>query len=253
MKPILMRITVLLVSFLGIPWVSMGQGTTCIEGRQFGGVYAENTASGWVAMDSAKISPYWDYEAHYDSCRVLYVVSNFRVNGSRLELSGWCNKDQTKNLTADSLSKVSNTGSFTTNTGDTLSFYREFNWFNPVTGARTTTNYRGGDSLDFVIELINQANGSRLALIDSFGILKQVPSGTPSLHGSRPIVTQGKYVIPSDLSGHTAFMRVRVYKRGNGPHWVARFSGVAFDHIGQLADSTWQAYISAYGGGLGKR
>lgn len=109
---------------------------------------------------------------HTDSCHVRYLVSDVRINGNRIGLKNWCFREAIRNLEADSLSTISRTSTVSYATGDTMSFYREFMWYNPATQTRTATNFRSKDTLDWVVELIDASDGSRLALIDSVGVLR---------------------------------------------------------------------------------
>ena len=119
---------------------------------------------------------------------------NIRHNGSRLKLLSWNLGETIKNLTDETLRDSSRTESFSVVTGDTISLYREWRWWNQTTDSQTVSNYVALDTLDYSIEIINASTGARLALIDSLGALRQSSAGSPPLYGTRPIMAAIKYV-----------------------------------------------------------
>lgn len=78
--------------------------------KQFGGAIAHKDSSGnWVRADTAAMSTFWDFEMRYDSCLVLYVISDIRIDGQRIGLENWCHGEKINCLSADSLSLFSHT------------------------------------------------------------------------------------------------------------------------------------------------
>ncbi len=199
------------------------------------------------------LSPYWQFEQASDSSRIIYRAAQFEINGHQIHLDGW-RRGNTLTTSLDSLADASRTGAVLVATGDSLSFFRYLNWYNPITELRTVDNFNSPDTVDFVVELVSDSSGNRVAMIDSLGIDRQVPAGGATLHGSRPIVARATYVVPSSLNGTKVFFRVLTYLRGDGTENPLRFDGLTADStwIWMLEDSTWQDFIATFGGGLGK-
>lgn len=203
---------------------------------------------GTDTIESAKIRPGFGFEMHHDSGHTMYRVAEFKKNGNNIWLHGWCEGKTIRDLSAANLSDSSRTVSFVVHTGDTLSFFRELAWFNPWTIEQTPNGYYSFDTLDYTVELVRANTGARRALLDSIGVLKKVPMGTPTIYGTRPIIDVVKYVIPSIMDGETLFIRVRLYARGEGLYDFVRTDRWGLRLSDRLTDPAWQDYVYYMGG-----
>lgn len=199
-------------------------------------------------IQSAKIHPGFGFEMHHDSGHTMYRVAEFRKNNSQIWLHGWCEGKTIRDLPAEVLSDSSRTASFVVHTGDTISFFRELAWFNPWTLEQTPDGYYSLDTLDYAVELVKAVTGVRRVLLDSIGVLRKMPSGTPTIYGTRPIIDIVSYIIPPMLNGETVFIRVRLYARGGGAFNFVRTDRWGLRLSDRLTDSAWQEYLYYMGG-----
>ena len=159
------------------------------------------------------------------SSRISYTISGRRANQTVLRLPDWtCG--QSIYAMDSSHSYNSTTETFTCSAGDTLSFYRELEWQNPMTSLQDTNNNVALDSLDFTVELVRTPDSARIALIDSIGILPNAQPDRPRIHGMRPLMALVKYIVPPELNGARAFMRMLLYHRGTGNFWFTRYDEI---------------------------
>jgi hypothetical protein len=217
-------------------------------------VYIKRVDSKGQLMPEAKIiSAAYRFEMIYDStCRVQYLFSECRHNGVRPRLLAW--KDgHIHAASAEMMTDSSRTAAFKISSGDTVSFYREFKWYNPKTQSQDTNNFRSLDTLDYAVELVDRATNGRIALLDSFGVLPRVVPGSPVVYGTRPIMSKVQYAIPYGLTADSAFVRVRTYTRGDGPYLPIRKDDETVGASYALDLGIWDYYLSLYGGSLGKR
>jgi hypothetical protein len=189
----------------------------------------------------------------YDSCQVQYVTGAFRKNGSPIYLLNWCKNATHNSWDNQQMRDSSGTQSFAVATGDTVKFYRDFGWGHSTTALQTLTNYYSDDTLSFAVELIRVSDGYRLALLDSIGAMRKVPAGTPTLHGTHPIIANISYAVPSTMNGTIVKIRISAYARGNGPHYFVRNDDFGFNFGLETLDSNEAWYISNFGGGIAKR
>ncbi len=114
-----------------------------------------------------------------------YSATDFRRNRDRIWMHDWCANREFRDLPADSLGTISRTASFTVNTDDTLWFYRQLQW-RKTGGAMDsmTASYYAVDTFDFAVELVNAHTDARVKLLDSIGVLAQMPVKVPCLPGS---------------------------------------------------------------------
>jgi hypothetical protein len=145
------------------------------------------------------------------------------------------------------------TNDFVLDSNDTISFYRDFQWYNPKDSRQSLDNYFSTDTLDYVVELVNASNGQRLALMDSLGALPMVPPGTPVLYGRHPIIAKIKYPVPSTMAGISAFVRVQLNARGDGLYQPIRRDGFSVGLSRALEIGKRDEYLRLFGGGLGKQ
>jgi hypothetical protein len=209
-------------------------------------------SDGSTTITSASIFASWSFGMRSDSGLVTYEISEFRKGSNRLTLVGWCNDSVRRNWTNVQMSDTSRTATFVLGSGDTISFYRELSWYNPITLKQHPANFYSPDSLYYAVELIG-TNGVRKALLDSLGVNSSIPSGSPQLHGTLPIMAVVKYPVPTGFIGDTAMVRVRVYSRGPGAYYFMRRDHMAANLSVQVQDTFWTQYVQSYGGGLGKR
>ncbi len=209
--------------------------------------------SGRPIQPDAIISAAYRFEMVYDSSsRVQYLFSECRHNGVRPRLLAW--KDGHIHSARDEMmADSSRTASFPIEAGDSISFYREFKWYNPKDQSQTQTNYVALDTLDYVVELVSSRTGLRLALLDSFGVMPRPTPGAPEFHGDRPIMASIDHVIPSTVTRDTGFIRVRMYARGDGPYLPIRKDDITIGSSWNLLHGYWDYYLDQFGGSLGKR
>lgn len=194
----------------------------------------------------------FDLGMNYDSCAVSFLVTEFTRNGARLKLDHWV-FDRRLDMEADSLSAITTTLPFEMSAGDALGFYREFVWQNRRTGTQELDNYYAEDSLAWAVELVRVSDGARLALLDTFGVLRSIPSGTPSFLGHAPTLSLVRYTVPATVSPTQAFIRVRTYVRGNGPFYPTRHDDFTVGMSLGITSEYWSQYRAKYNGELARR
>ncbi len=200
-------------------------------------------------IDANYVTPSYMFSMQYDSMmNVHYLLTEWRHNRSILYLPSWIDK-RTVNARASLLSYNSTTATFTCAAGDTLSFYRELWWADPMTSLQDTNNYYAIDSLDYAVELVRASDSTRVALIDSVGILPNYTPGRPRIHAARPLYALVQYTVPAALDGERAFMRILLYHRGAGKYWFTRSDSYTMAVSKRLQSSSFQYYVELFGGG----
>ncbi len=194
----------------------------------------------------------YQYEMIYDSTsRIDYTFSECKLNNGRIRLRNW----QDGRISTAPISEYNDstrTDEVTLAAGDTISFYRHFQWYNPMTRKQSFSNYFATDTLDYVVDLVNAATGLRLALLDSFGALARVPAGSPVLYGLHPIIAVVRFPVPSAMAGKHAFVRVHIDARGDGLYQPIRRDGPTVGLSRGLATGRWTEYLRLFGD-LGKQ
>lgn len=194
---------------------------------------------------------YW-YEMIYDSTnRVDYLFSECKLNNGRIRLRNW-NYGRLSTAPLSEYNDSSRTDEVTLGAGDTISFYRHFQWYNPMTKKQTFSNYFATDTLDFVVELMDATTGLRLALLDSFGALPRVPAGSPVLYGLHPIMAVVGYPVPAAMAGKRAFVHVRIDARGDGLYQPIRSDDPSVGLSRALRTGMYDDYLRLFGD-LGKQ
>lgn len=219
------------------------------------GVYVKRIdKSGRIIGPEEKIATAYRFEMIYDSTsRVQYLFTECMCNGMRPRLLAWRNK-HLHCASTTMMTDSSRTENFHIKTGDTVSFFREFKWYNPETGRQDTNNFWSPDTLGYAIELVSAATGSRLVLLDSFGVLAQLTPGPPAFYGTKPIMTTVKYVVPTTIpTTDSVFVRVRLYTNGDGLYLPVRHDEWTIGASYALDIGIWNYYLSLYGGSLSKR
>lgn len=214
-----------------------------------GAVYLVDVAGSGDTIDANYVTPSYMFSMQYDSVmNIHYLLTEWRHNRSILYLPSWIDK-RAVNARASLLSYNSTTDTFTCVTGDTLSFYRELWWADPMTSLQDTTNYYAVDSLDYAVELVRASDSTRVALIDSVGILPNYTPGRPRIHAARPLYALVQYTVPAALDGEQAFMRILLYHRGAGKYWFTRSDSYTMAVSKRLQSSSFQYYVQLFGGG----
>ncbi len=220
---------------------------------QDGYLIRKTDVSGTLINPAKIISAAYQFEMVYDSTsRVQYLFSECMYNGVRPRLI-WRN-DALHSASTEMMSDSSRTDNFKIVPGDTVSFYREFSWYNPMNHRQDTNNFMSLDTLDYAVELVSAATTHRLALLDSFGVLPQLIPGVPTFYGSHPIAARIRYLVPSTIpTGDSVFVRVRLYARGDGYFLPIRYDTKTIGSSFALAKGVLDTYLSLYGGSLSKR
>ncbi len=189
----------------------------------------------------------YDFQMFTDTtCVTEYTFTGCKRNGVRVPLEHWKN-GRAVNFAAELLAYNSRSAEMTLNGGDTLSFYRELSWMDPRFNRQLLNNYRSNDTLTYVVELVNSADDTRLALLDSIGIMPCPTLGTPTIHGTRPIMAHVFWIAPSAYSGVKAFIRVRPIAMGTGDYFFTRKEVMSVGLWRRLQDPYWANYLSQWG------
>lgn len=196
-------------------------------------------------------SPSYEYEMAYDSCHVMYTFTECKRNGHRLTLLHW-QQNRIAHAAARILSFNSRSADFPLVAGDTISFFRDTRW-SDLRRRQTTTNFQSLDSLDFAVELVRASDSARIALLDSMGYLPRFQPGPPVLHGTRPMMALGSYVVPTSIAGGDAFVRVLMYPRGSGAYHFMRRDGITIAMSEMLNHPGATAYINSFSNFFNKR
>ena len=100
---------------------------------------------------------------------------------------------------------------FSASQGDTLELYRAGIWGDD---GPQFAEARGGDTVDFTIELVDAVSKRRLAVVDSMGML--VEAGVRTIYGERGAYAVVRYVIPASMRSARMILRRRSAVRGSG-------------------------------------
>lgn len=204
-------------------------------------------------VPAAMFSASYDYEMVYDSiCHTNYMFTECKRNGSAVNLLHW-EYERVVHAPAEYLTYNSRTADFPVHAGDTISFYRELRWYDPLGRRQDTNNYYALDTLDFSVHLVRTSDGAPLALLDSIGVLPRLLPGAPDIYGSRPIMALVEYVVPSAGPADSAFVGVSVRARGSGAHDFTRQDLVTIGVSERLKKAYYQDYLDIYGRVYGKR
>jgi len=199
-------------------------------------------------IDPAKIAAAYMYEINYDSTRILYTLTEVKLNGAPLILRDWSYNTQRDEWDSGLLNSNSGTTSFTLHTGDTIRMYREFQWYGQRSGQEFLNNYSASDTLTYSIGLVDAGSGNRLALIDTLGVLRRDVPGIPSIHGNHPLYAMIDYVVPPAQNGKLARIAIDVETRGAGDYYFIRRNIRTVHLSDNLTDSTCLRNNWNYGG-----
>lgn len=199
------------------------------------------------------VAPSYEYLMSYGAtCQTEFMFTECKKNGELLKLLSW-NYNRKVHAPAELMSFNSRTTNFLLHAGDTISFYREMKWVNPGSSRMDTNNYYALDTLEMITYLVDAANGSPLAQLDSIGVLPRTTPGMPTIYGARPIIAVVSYVVPQSLDGDSALVGGTVRARGSGPYHFIRRDGVTGGMSERLKDAWWQGYLSVFGSIYAKR
>ncbi len=197
------------------------------------------TPASWYA-------PSYSYEMVYDpACRTQFTFTECKKNGKLLKLLSW-NYNRLVHAPPELMSLNSRTENVLVRTGDTISFYRELEWYNPQTNRMDTSNYYALDTLDMAVYLVRTIDGKPF-LLDSIGILPRTNPGMPTIYGNRPIMALVSYVVPPALNGDSVFVGITIRARGSGPYYFTRMDGVTVGMSERLKNARYHEYLSSFG------
>lgn len=91
----------------------------------------------------------YKYIKYYDSCTITCLFTTFKLNQSRIRLLNFCQMKRRLEGNTDSL-RIANskTDFFTLRKGDSLSFFRRFNWISSI---KQNRDYSSEDTLSFSV------------------------------------------------------------------------------------------------------
>lgn len=250
---VLLQLVVLFGAFVTTTTQSAAQLLVHIQDTLYVNRVLGNATVGWDTLDASGFAPGFLFEMQSDSCHTAFNVTEIRLNGQNLYLPGWADGRQLVALDADELSMATVSQHFVVAAGDDVSCYRELQWFDPSNHQQLANNYYSLDTLDFAIELVDAPSGSRVQLLDSFGVSRRNTRGAPVFHGIGPIMRQVSYTVPSTLDGDTVFIRARIYQRGDGAHDPVRLDRITYALSSRLTHSMWANYRAAFNGSFSKR
>jgi hypothetical protein len=179
------------------------------------------------------------------TCHVEYTFSESRLNGHLIALEHW-SEGNNVHAPAPYLTFNSRTRVFPVAAGDTISFYRELEWYNPTTRFQGTTNYISLDTLQWIAHLVRNSDGAPIAMLDSTGILPNLTHGPPRIYGSRPLMAVVRYVVPSTVTGDSAFIGFTVRTNGSGQYHFVRYDLLTFNISKRLTQAFWIDYLNHY-------
>ena len=202
--------------------------------------------------DANKISGAYEYTMVNDSSSYTkYLVTEIKNNGALVKLLHWV-ENRTVHADARLLTYNSRTVNFKVRAGDTLTFYRELMWYNPITREQLLNNYYSTDTLDFSVDLVRVSNGEPIALLDSIGMLPRVPVGSPRIYGTRPPFARVKYIVPPGLND-SVFVGVTVQTRGKGAYHFVRTDRVTIGFSDKVDIPHYKTLNTMYGSVMTKR
>lgn len=204
-------------------------------------------------VPAERFSASYHYEMVYDSIsHTNYMFTECRKNRSAVNLLHW-EYNRMVHGPAEYLTYNSRSADFLVHAGDTISFYRELRWYDPIRSRQDTNNYYALDTLDFSVHLVRTSDGTPIALLDSIGVLPRVVLGAPEIYGARPLMAVVEYVVPGAIPGDSAFVGVTVSARGSGIHDFTRHDMVTIGVSERLKRAYYQEYLDIYGRVYGKR
>jgi len=198
-------------------------------------------------------APYHGFDLQKDSIRFKYRIGEFALNSKWVYLNNWCREKSFNyddegdtarwDYTNSQLSDISRTKTFTVVGGDTLSFYREYFWLDHTTNTYNPAKFVSNDNVYVSVDLINAANGNRIALLDTIKISSTTTSKRPCVFGWKPAIARIAFKVPNSVDTVNAYMKVHVATSGEEGAVFMRYdmlrAGFSKSH---LEDAGWQNY-----------
>jgi len=198
--------------------------------------------------DPKKYTPIFLFEYQSDSGDVRIHFGDVKKNGSFVPLHGWCHgkawnwdtktKAFVDEVSDNELRESSRTHWMHVNAGDTIQVYRLLQLRDHATPRKLLWNrWRASDDVAFSIELIDSAEGSRIALIDTFYLEKSSANGRPAFFSWYPTGAVVKYRIPNGTpSGTAVAVRIQVFSLNGTGERYTRSDIMKFDPVAILAN-----------------
>jgi hypothetical protein len=178
--------------------------------------------SGGDTLNDTRVSASCTFSVAYDSAsRIFYRFTEPTLNSQQLNLLDWMYR-RVVHATPQHPYLNSRTDNFTVHTGDTVSFFKEWSWANPITRVQDPGDYRSLDTLIYVVYLVRAADSQCIALLDSMLIMPSPQPGRPSVFGTSTIAGLMKFVVPSTMDGHAMFIGVGAFAHGPGQYNFSR-------------------------------
>lgn len=213
------------------------------------GAYADTT---FVAPE--EWAPYFKFGYEADSSYSEWFFSEFLLNRNKLYLSDWCinrivNYDSVtdgpiEEWSAAEMRNRSITRTFPVIGGDTLQFFRRLVFVDRLTSSLSHSRYVNANGLSFSVELVNNANGMRLMLLDSFAIATTTDNKRPCIRSWFPMGARVRHAVPTSLTDTTyVFIRINTWTTGASPKPFIRHDGMQMMlSTFQLTNSDFTAY-----------
>lgn len=249
----------LLIALVGTALVPIPGSAQCDNDQNFDDIFAPDSSGVAVLSDSiprTRVTASYRVIMPFDSGQVTYDLAEVRKNNARVLLSTWCDGADIRTWSLAQMNDSTRTASFTVVTGDTVSFFRQLSWYNPADTSgypQQLNNFYSLDTLDYVVELVRASDNVSLVPLDSLGVLRKVPSGSPSFYGSRPIAAKVTYVVPSQMNGTIVYLRLKSNAWGAGEFSFVRRDRMSLGASYNLDSPEWVNYLDEYGGGLGAK
>lgn len=208
---------------------------------------------------------YYDFANIFDSSAVTYTFGEVAItngsNRSRIFLAPTVplgQKIHASNIQGENkdLRTVARTENFTLQGSGTLT------WFGRVTSFRSPCNedYPDGgspdkpteawallDQTEFVTELVRVSDNTRIAVLDSVGVMPPAPTGTPvdTRYGTHPQNVNKSYTIPASLDNVQVYIRISPRRYGPTPLGMQLEKITNWVNFSAYYDSTGTAFIPA--------
>lgn len=204
---------------------------------------------GHDTLDPLEIAQGYVVEMLGDStCATRYTWADCRINNTAWRFHKWHGSSKRGVSTAANLlSWNTRTTPVTLHAGDTISFYRALEWYNPQGHTQQAEGYISHDTLCYSIEMIRAADSARILKLDSMGVMPSLSPGMPVIHGGRPIMALVTFVVPPSLNNTTAYLRLHLYDRGNGDYFFERYDRVRLAPRRSLTSPEWLYYLQTWG------
>jgi hypothetical protein len=208
---------------------------------------------------------YYYFANIFDSSATTFTFGEVAIahNGSRLRIFSALTLAPEQEIQAShiqgenvDLRTVARTEDFTLEGGGTLT------WFGQLTSFRSPCHdgYSGGegpdkpsqawallDQTEFVTELVRVSDDTRIAVLDSVGVMPPVSNGPPvdTRYGTSPQNVNKRYVIPGTLDNEQAYIRISPRRYGPTPLGMKLKRITNWVNFSAYYDSTGTTFISA--------